>query len=169
MAVQKVVALLLPGLPQWFNEFHIDLQLVAGTLLLVALPPHLGTLVALRSRQPAGVELVQDAPDAGRADREVVVSVQIHGDLLRSEVVLLSQPEDLLDDLRVGLRRLMMRDARAVLEPVEAFLVEPAAPLVVALPADAVVAAGRGDVTAHFLDMTQYRQLVLGAPLELSW
>lgn len=82
--------------------------------------------------------------------------------------MLLPQPEDLLDDLRVGPRRLMMRDAQAVLEPVEA-LVEPAAPRVVALPADAVVAVGRGDVTAHFLDMTPYSQLVLGAPLELSW
>jgi hypothetical protein len=41
-----VVALLLPGLTKWFNEFHVHLQLVAGSLFLVALPPGLNAFVA---------------------------------------------------------------------------------------------------------------------------
>ena len=46
IAVQKVVTLLLPGLTKWLNKFHVHLQLVAGALFLVAIPPGLRAFVA---------------------------------------------------------------------------------------------------------------------------
>ena len=85
-----VVALLASGLPEWLNELHIDLQRMAWALLLVTLPPGLLAFVALRRRQPAQAEFVQDPPDSGRADGEVVVALQVHGDLVRPEMVSLT-------------------------------------------------------------------------------
>jgi hypothetical protein len=41
---------------------HHDLQLVAGALLLVALPAHRPALVALGGRQPVQAEPFQDPP-----------------------------------------------------------------------------------------------------------
>lgn len=43
-----VVALLPACLAQWLDELHIDLELVAGALLLIALPARLGAFVPLR-------------------------------------------------------------------------------------------------------------------------
>ena len=45
-----VVALLAAGLAEWFDECHVDLQLVAWTLLVIALPPGVRALVSLRGR-----------------------------------------------------------------------------------------------------------------------
>ena len=61
------------------------------------------------------------------------MAAAIHRDLVRTEVILLAQPEDLLDHLRISLSRLMMRNARAVLKPLEAFLLVAASPLAVSL------------------------------------
>ena len=52
------------------------------------------------TRSNAG--LVQDPPDPGYADGDVVVALQLHGDLLGAEVVLLTQPEDLFHDFGRG-------------------------------------------------------------------
>jgi hypothetical protein len=89
-------------LAEGLDELHVDLQLVAWALLLVALPPRLTAFVALGSRQAAHASLVQDAPDAGWADLDLVVALQVHRDLVRAEVVALPQPQDLLDDLGLG-------------------------------------------------------------------
>jgi hypothetical protein len=51
-----------------FDELHVDLHAVAGQLLLAPLPSAVVPLVALRGRQAAHVEAVEDAPDAGLAD-----------------------------------------------------------------------------------------------------
>lgn len=90
-----------------------------------------------------------------------VVAGEEHRDSLRSEVVLLAKPEDLLDHLRIGLGRLMVRHARPVVQPLDSSFVEPSPPHVAALPADAVVAAGRGAAATDFLDVTQHSECVL--------
>lgn len=97
-----VVTLLASGLPKWLNELHIDLQRMAWALLLVTLPPCLFAFVTLRRRQPAQPEFLQDPPDPRRANGQVVVALEIHGDLVRAEMVLLTQPEDLLDHVSAG-------------------------------------------------------------------
>jgi hypothetical protein len=51
----------------------------------------------------------------------------------------------------------MVRHALADFESLEALFVVRRRQ---ALPADAVVAASRGNIAAHFFDMMQYRQLV---------
>jgi hypothetical protein len=45
---------------------------------------------------------LRDAPHAGVADVDVVVALEVHGDLGRAEVVVLAQVDDLADDLDVG-------------------------------------------------------------------
>lgn len=97
-----VVTLLLPCLAERFNELHIDLQGGPRSLLLVALPSGVFAFVALRRRQPAQADLLQNPPHPRRADGEVVIALQMHCDLLRPEVLLLTQPLDLLHDLDVG-------------------------------------------------------------------
>lgn len=87
------------------DELDVDLQLVAGTLFLVAAPPLLVALVALGGGQPVHPEALEDAVDRRRGDLHVVVATQVHLDLQRAEVVVLPQVDDLLDDLRVGDRR----------------------------------------------------------------
>src|SRR5450755_1409183 len=93
----------------WLDELHVDLDPLTGQLLLVALPAVPVALVALRRWQPAHAQLVQDPPDAGGADRYVVISVQVHCDFLGSEVVVLAQIDDLRDHLRSGRLRAIQR------------------------------------------------------------
>lgn len=84
-------------------------------------------------------------------------------------MVLLAEPEDLLDHFRVGLGRLMVRHARPILQTLDSFFVEPSPPHVIALPADAIVAAGGGDAATDFLDVTQHCEFVFCPTFELSW
>ena len=84
-------------------------------------------------------------------------------------MAVLAKPEDLLDYLRVGLGGLMVRHARPIVQPFDSFFVEPSPPHVVALPADAVVAAGRGDTATDFLDVTQHCECVFCPTFDLSW
>ena len=97
-----VVALLFAGLAERFDALHIDLQRVPWALFLVSFPFGVFAFVALRGRQPAQDHLVQDSPYSRGADGDVVVALEIHRDLLRPEMVVLAQPEDLLHDLNVG-------------------------------------------------------------------
>jgi hypothetical protein len=50
-----------------FDELHVDLHVMAWPLFLVALPPFVVPLVALRGRQPTQVQPLEDAPHAGLA------------------------------------------------------------------------------------------------------
>lgn len=163
-----ILALLLPCLPEWLDELHVDLQGAARSLLLVALPTRLGALVALRRGEPVQADFLQNPPDSGGADRDVVIAGQIHRDLVWPEVILLPQPEDLLDHFRVGFVRLMVWLAGAILEPFEALFFVAAFPFVVGLPADAVVAAGCSDVPADLIDVPQHGEFVLRSAFELS-
>ena len=100
----ELVVLLAPQtlLAKGFDELHVDLQLVPGPLLLIPLPPQAMTLVPLGGGQPVQPEPFQDPPHPGHADGDVVVAGQVHGDLGRPEVVVLPQPQNLLDHLGLG-------------------------------------------------------------------
>jgi hypothetical protein len=84
------------------DELDVDLDLVAGLGLLVSLPSVLVPLVPLRRRQPAHIQALEDPPDAGQADFDLVVALEIHRDLVGPEVVVLAQVDDLANDLSLG-------------------------------------------------------------------
>lgn len=63
----------------------------------------------------------------------------------------------------------MVRHARPIVQTLESLFVEPSPPHVVALPADAVVAAGRCDTATDLLDMTQHGEFVFRPTFDLSW
>jgi hypothetical protein len=88
-----------------FNELHVDLDTVTGQGLLVVLPAVGVALAAPRSRQTAHVELVRDLPDPRGADGHVVVTLQVHRDLVGPEVVMLAQVDDLAHHVGRGLVR----------------------------------------------------------------
>lgn len=71
-------------------------------MLLVSLPPGLTALVALRRGLSVHAGLVQDAPHTGGADLDLVIALQVHRDPVRPEVVALTKPENLLDNLGLG-------------------------------------------------------------------
>lgn len=85
-----VVALLSSGLPERFDERHIDRQGMARALLLVTLPSCLSALVALGGGESVQSDLLQESPDSRGADREIVIAGQVHCDLVRPEVGLLT-------------------------------------------------------------------------------
>jgi hypothetical protein len=62
-----------------------------------------------------------------------------------------------------------MRPLGSVLQPVESVGFVAAQPAVVALPADAVVAAGRRHVAGDFLHVAQHRQPTTGPAFELCF
>ena len=63
---------------------------VARERFLVALPPVFVTLVALRCGQPVELESLEHSVHAGVADVDVVVALEVHRDLQRTEVVVLA-------------------------------------------------------------------------------
>ena len=140
------------------DELHVELQLVAGLGLLVALPALVVRHMALGGRQPAETQAPQDAPDARDADHQLVVAAQVHRDLLWPEVVRLTQVHDLAYDLGAGGLRAAVRTTRAVLEAGNALLDIAPQPHVIALTRDAVIAAGEADVAADFPGVTDDRQ-----------
>jgi hypothetical protein len=141
---------------------------VAWALFFVAFPFGVFAFVTLRRRQAAQPDLVEDPPNPRRADREVVVALQIHRDLLRPEMVLLVQPEDLLYHLRLGRIRRVMRSAGAIPQALLAFVLVALQPAVIGLAADAVIAAGRCDVSADFLDMADHGELMFRPAVQLT-
>ena len=100
-------------------------------------------------------------------DRDVVVALEIHLDLLRSEVIAGAQVDDLCDDLAGGRPGADMRPLRAISKPVEPQLLVAPQPAVVGLPADAVVATGVGNVPGHLLGVPDDREAVFCLPLKL--
>jgi len=104
---------------------------VARLLLLVALPALGVALVALRSGQPVQVGSLQDPPDPGRANRDVVIPLEIHGDLGWAKVVMLSQVQDLAHDLGLGRVRANQRPMRPFAKAFRPQLLVPAQPEVI--------------------------------------
>jgi hypothetical protein len=94
-----VLVVLLAGPRQRLDELDVDLHPMAGHWFLVSLPAPVVTLVALRGGESAEIEAVQNPPHPRSGDLDVVVSLQIHRDLVRPEVVVLAQVHDLADHL----------------------------------------------------------------------
>jgi hypothetical protein len=88
------------------------LDLVAGQLLFVALPPFVEPFVALGGGQAVEVQALEDAPDAGLGHLHVVISLEVHRDLARTEVVVLPEVEDFADHVDVGGVGAMVRSSR---------------------------------------------------------
>jgi hypothetical protein len=86
-----------------------------------------------------------------------VVALEVHRDLGRAEVVVLAQVDDLADNLGASGVGTDLGAVGAVPEPVQAVLVIAASPLVEALAADAVIAAGQADVAGDLLSVAQDR------------
>ena len=82
---------------------------------------------------------------------DVVVALEVHGDSLRPEVVVLSQVDDLANHLLLGRLWAEVRPPRAVTQTLDAKFLIALAPLIEASSADAVIAAGPGDATSHLL------------------
>ena len=112
------------------EELHVDLDPVAGQRLLVALPTVGRGACSAASRQPVHVEAFEDPPHPRRADRDVVVALQVHRDLARPEVIVLAQVDDLADDLGLGRVRRVQRRRGTVPQAVLAELLVAAEPLV---------------------------------------
>ena len=96
-----------------------------------------------------------------------MVAGQVHRNLGRAEVVVLAQVEDLAHDLGPSGVGTDVGPVGAVPEPVQAVGVIAASPLVEALAADAVVAAGQRHVAGDLLSVAQDRQASLGHPEQL--
>src|SRR5438309_7808409 len=154
------LVVLLAGALERGDELHVDLDLVSRLGLLVALPALAVAHVALRRRQAAKAQTPQDPPDPGLAEREVVVALQVHRDLQRAEVVVLTQIDDLADDIGAGGSRAATRPRRAVAQAGITELRVAPLPAVKAGPRDAVVAAGQRDVAGDFLGVPEDRQAV---------
>jgi hypothetical protein len=80
------------------QEFDIDLDLVAGNLMLIAGCMNLADTRS--TRQVAQTIALEDAVDARIRDFDAMVACQIPNDADRSEVVSLTQMQHLFDDLR---------------------------------------------------------------------
>jgi hypothetical protein len=115
------------------------------------------SLVALGGGQPVQAQPLEDAPHARGADVDVVVALEVHRDLGWAEVVVLAQVDDLAHDLGPGGVGADLRPVGAVPEPVQAVGVVAPAPGVEHLAADAVLAAGQGDVAGDLLSVAQDR------------
>jgi len=106
------------------DELHVDLHLVAGLGLLVALPALFMPLVALVGQQPAHAQAVEHPPHSRVGGLDVVVSLEVHGYLQRAEVGVLAQIHDLGHNLAASGQRAVMGTGRPVPEPLSAQLLE---------------------------------------------
>jgi hypothetical protein len=76
---------------------------MARKRLLVSLPATILGLVSLVRRQTVQVEPFEYPIDARRRDLDVVIAGEVHRDLQRTEVIVLTQIDDLADHF--GVRR----------------------------------------------------------------
>jgi hypothetical protein len=131
---------------------------VAGHRLLIPLPLAVVALVALRGREAAEVQPLEDPPDPGLADVHVVVALEVHGDLARAEVVVRPQVDDLGDHFGWGFVRAVRGPLGPVPQPGEAFGFVAAVPDVEDLAADPVVPAGQRHVPGDLAGVADDRQ-----------
>ena len=76
-------------------ELDIDLDPMPGHWLLISLPTLLVPFISLVDRKPAHLQLIEDTPDAGAADMDIVITFEIDHDLPRSKMIDLPQIDDL--------------------------------------------------------------------------
>jgi len=100
-----VLVVLATGVTHPSQELHIDLDSKPGLRLLVSFPTLLVALVSLRGREPVHTETFEYPPHPRRGDSDVVVSLEIHRDLVWPEVVILAQIHDLANHFWIGLVR----------------------------------------------------------------
>ena len=91
-----------PAPPTGVMNFDVNLDRVAELGFLVAFPTFLIGLVPLGDGQPVQFETLQDPPHSRVGNGDVVIPVQIHGDLSRPKVVVLPQIDDLSHHLGAG-------------------------------------------------------------------
>ena len=146
------------------DELDVDLNPMPGLGLLIPLPALGVAFVALRGRQPTQVEALEDSPNAGHADLDVVVALEVHRDLVRSEVVVLTEVEDLADCLLRSRAWAAVGTAGSVAQPLDAEPIEASLPFVKDLPGDAVIPARQGDVVADLLGVSDDGQTLGSVP-----
>src|SRR5260370_19221985 len=159
-----VLVVLFASSLDWLDELDVDLHGVARLLLLVALPAFGVTFVALRCRQAVQVGWLQDPPDAGGAHRDVVISLQIHGDLGRAKVVMLPQVDDLAHHLGLGGMRANQWPMRALAQALRSQLLVAAQPPVEGVPRDPEVPARHGDIASNLLGVLDDRESPSSSP-----
>jgi hypothetical protein len=145
-----VLALGLGGAGQGGDELDVDLDLVAGQLLLGASPAPVQPLVALRGGQTVHVQPFEDPPHPRRRDTHVVVAAQVHRDLGRPEVVVAAQVDDLVHHVDVRLVRAAPGPAGTFIQAFLTEFVAATVPGVEGLAGDAVLAAGHGHIAGDF-------------------
>ena len=82
------------------QELHVHLQAVSGLGLLIAFPALTMRLVLLIGWQPTHTVLDQDPMYARARNLDLMKALQIRGDSVRPEVIVLAQVEDFADDGR---------------------------------------------------------------------
>ena len=98
----RVLVVLAASAAQRAQELDVHLHPVAGERLLVPFPPLGMPPVPLGAGQTVHVETFQDAPHPRGADSDVVVALEIHGDLVRPEVVAAPQVDDPAHHISLG-------------------------------------------------------------------
>ncbi len=83
----------------------------------------------------------------------VVIALEVHGDLGRTEVVVLSEMDDLAHHLSLGGVRANQRPVRPLAKAFRPELLISTQPEVERVPGDPEVPAGHSDVASHLLDM----------------
>jgi hypothetical protein len=108
-----------------------------------------------------------DAPHPRVRDLDVVVALEVHGDLRRPEVAVLAQVDQRADDLGPGGLGAELRAARPVPKAVDA-LMPPEAPEKQSRQATQGIAAGADDVAGDLLSVLQDRQPTSGWTTDCS-
>ena len=109
----------------------------------------------------------EDVPDPRWADRDVVVALQIHRDLLGSEVVVLAQVDDLAHHVDMGGIRADLGSLRARSQTLITELFVTLLPGVEGLARNPVIAAGHRHVAGDFLGVVEDREAPLNLALHL--
>jgi hypothetical protein len=148
-----VLVVLLADAFDGLDELDVNLNRVARLLLLVALPAFGVALVPLRRRQPVEVSSLQDPPDAGRAHRDVVIALEVHGDLGWAKVVVLPKVEDLADHVGLGRVRANQRPMGPLAKALRPELLVAAEPEVELLSRDSEIPTRHGDAASNLLDV----------------
>jgi hypothetical protein len=154
----------LPGVSDPLQKLYIDLKSVPRHRLLIALPAFLVSFIALISRQPVHLELIEDPPDARAAYVDIMIALEIDHDLPGAKVVGLPQIDDFGQYLRTGSPWAVDRSPRAIQKAGLSASGILFLPLVEGASADTKISAGFRDVMGYFLIMPENSQAPLLIP-----
>lgn len=91
----RILVIKFPVLRDSLQELDINLDPMPGHGLLVSLPTFQVSLISLIDRKPAHLQLVEDPPDAGAADVDIMIAFKINHDFPGPKMVGLPQIDDL--------------------------------------------------------------------------